>query len=153
MGMQMALAQVILIAVALLVTTVFVHYEALRLASGMVSWSSSPSRTDILKVIAVLLGAHFTEIALYAGVLFLCQELHLGALAGEIEGGVVDWLYFSISSYTTLGVGDVHPRGPLRLIWGIEALNGLVLIGWSASFTYLTMERVWKEPSAAPDSQ
>jgi hypothetical protein len=119
----------------------------------MVSWSSSPSRTDILKVIAVLLGAHFTEIALYAGVLFLCQELHLGALAGEIEGGVVDWLYFSISSYTTLGVGDVHPRGPLRLISGIEALNGLVLIGWSASFTYLTMERVWKEPSAAPDSQ
>jgi hypothetical protein len=149
----MALAQVILIAVALLVATVFVHYEALRLASGMVSWSSSPSRTDILKVIAVLLGAHFTEIALYAGVLFLCQELHLGALAGEIEGGVVDWLYFSISSYTTLGVGDVHPRGPLRLISGIEALNGLVLIGWSASFTYLTMERVWKEPSAAPDSQ
>jgi len=24
-----------------------------------------------------------------------------------------------------------------------ESLNGLVLIGWSASFTYLTMEEFW----------
>lgn len=141
----MALAQVVVIAIALLVGTVFIHYEALRLASGMVDQSSSPSRTDILKVIAILLGAHFVEIGLYAGVLLLCQHLGLGALAGEIEGDAIDWLYFSISSYTTLGVGDLHPRGPLRLIAGIEALNGLVLIGWSASFTYLTMEQVWKE--------
>jgi hypothetical protein len=31
----------------------------------------------------------------------------------------------------------------MRLIAGIESLNGLVLIGWSASFTYLTMEEFW----------
>jgi hypothetical protein len=37
----------------------------------------------------------------------------------------------------------VHPSGTVRLIAGLEALNGLVLIGWSASFTYLTMEKVW----------
>lgn len=126
-------------------SAVLIHYEALQLASGLKTWSSSPSRTDILKVIAVLLVAHFVEIGLYAGVLLLCQHLGLGALAGEIEGDAIDWLYFSFSSYTTLGVGDLHPRGPLRLIAGVEALNGLVLIGWSASFTYLTMERVWKD--------
>ena len=145
--MQMALAQVIFIAAALLVGTVFMHYEALRFAAGISDRSSSPNRTDILKVIGILLCVHFAEIALYAGVLSLCQHFHLGALAGQVEGGAIDWLYFSLSSYTTLGVGDVHPRGPLRLIAGVEALNGLVLIGWSASFTYLTMERVWKEPS------
>jgi hypothetical protein len=31
----------------------------------------------------------------------------------------------------------------LRLLAGAEALNGLVLIGWSASFTYIAMERFW----------
>jgi hypothetical protein len=31
----------------------------------------------------------------------------------------------------------------MRIVAGIESLNGLVLIGWSASFTYLTMERFW----------
>jgi len=141
----MASIQVALIAAALLASTVLIHYEALQLASGLEARSSPPSRTDILKVIAILLVAHVVEIVLYAGVLYLCQLLGLGALAGQIEGGVIDWLYFSISSYTTLGVGDLHPRGPLRLIAGVEALNGLVLIGWSASFTYLTMEQVWKE--------
>ena len=29
------------------------------------------------------------------------------------------------------------------MIAGVEALNGLLLIGWSASFTYLAMERYW----------
>jgi hypothetical protein len=31
----------------------------------------------------------------------------------------------------------------MRLVSGVEALNGLLLIGWSASFTYLAMERYW----------
>ena len=42
-----------------------------------------------------------------------------------------------------LGFGDVVPNGPLRLLAGAEALNGLLLIGWSASFLYLEMERWW----------
>lgn len=33
--------------------------------------------------------------------------------------------------------------GPLRLIVGIEALNGLLLITWSASFCYLNMQKDW----------
>jgi hypothetical protein len=144
----MASAQVVVIAVALLVGTVLIHYEAMQLAWRISSRTSSPStRTDILKVILVLLLAHIVEIGLYAVVLLLCQHLGLGTLAGEIEGATIDWLYFSMSSYTTLGVGDLHPRGPLRLIAGVEALNGLVLIGWSASFTYLAMQEVWKSSS------
>jgi len=52
-------------------------------------------------------------------------------------------LYFSAETYTSLGFGDLIPIGPLRLLAGAEALNGLVLIGWSASFTYIAMERFW----------
>jgi len=29
-------------------------------------------------------------------------------------------------------------------VTGTEALTGFLLIGWSASFTYLEMERFWK---------
>lgn len=50
---------------------------------------------------------------------------------------------FSAETYTTIGLGDIYPLGPLRLITGIEALNGLLLIGWSASFTYLAMQKFW----------
>ena len=46
-------------------------------------------------------------------------------------------------SYTTVGFGDVTPVGPIRFMAATEALTGLVLITWSASFTYLEMERFW----------
>jgi hypothetical protein len=36
---------------------------------------------------------------------------------------------------------DLFPHGPLRIVAGIETLNGFILIGWSASFTYLSMEK------------
>lgn len=52
-------------------------------------------------------------------------------------------LYFSAETYTTLGYGDVLPHGDLRLLAGLEALNGMLLIGWTASYTYLSMERFW----------
>ena len=29
------------------------------------------------------------------------------------------------------------------MLAGMEALNGLLLIGWSASYTYIAMERFW----------
>jgi hypothetical protein len=35
---------------------------------------------------------------------------------------------------TTLGIGDLHRSRVMRLIAGMESLNGLVLIGGSASF-------------------
>jgi len=37
----------------------------------------------------------------------------------------------------------VFPIANVRLIAGVEALTGLMLIGWSASFTYLAMEKFW----------
>ncbi len=43
-----------------------------------------------------------------------------------------------------MGFGDIVPTGPLRFVCGVEALNGLLLIGWSASFTYVFMEHFWK---------
>jgi hypothetical protein len=80
-------------------------------------------------------------------------HLDLGKLAGHLEGDFLDFFYFSIATYTTLGIGDLHPAGAMRVVAGVEALNGLVLIGWSASFTYLTMERFWdirREPGSSP---
>lgn len=54
-------------------------------------------------------------------------------------------LYFSAETYSSLGYGDVVPGGDLRLLAGVEVLNGLLLIGWSASYTYIAMERFWND--------
>jgi len=58
--------------------------------------------------------------------------------------GLLDAVYFSSMTYSTVGFGDVVPVGPIRLVAGTEGLIGLLLIGWSASFTYLEMERFWR---------
>jgi Ion channel len=51
---------------------------------------------------------------------------------------------------TPLGFGDITSDGPVRLLAGVEALNGLRLIGWSTSFTDIAIEHFW---NARPDRQ
>ena len=72
-----------------------------------------------------------------------CGQIALGAhVAGSF--GFLDAIYLSATTFTTLGFGDLAPVGPIRFLAGTEALTGFVLITWSASFTYLEMERFWR---------
>jgi hypothetical protein len=138
------MAIALLISLFLATATVLVHYELLQFAATLPNRLTYPTRSRILIVIAVVLAAHLGEAALYAIAYYLMQTyLQLGSLVGHLEGDFLDFLYFSMATYTTLGIGDVHPSGTMRIVAGFESLNGLVLIGWSASFTYLTMERFW----------
>jgi hypothetical protein len=135
-----------LIALCLICATVLIHYEFLRAIAGIVPRLRSPPRSRVLIVIGGVLVAHVLEIILYAVAYWLIHDFSdHGSIAGELVGGPMDFFYISATSYTTLGVGDIYPRGALRLLVGVEALNGFVLIGWSASFTYLAMEKLWGE--------
>ena len=78
------------------------------------------------------------------------SSLGAGNLSDSTAFSLSTCMYFSAATYTSLGFGDLTPTGPVRLLAGVEALNGLLLIGWSASFTYLSMERFWVSPSGAP---
>lgn len=78
--------------------------------------------------------------ALLAG---LVQVPGMGRIAGVFEPGVRDVLDLALTSYTTLGIGDIRPEGPIRLVVGVAALNGFLLITWTASFTCLVMQRYW----------
>jgi len=88
---------------------------------------------------------------MYGAALFaLVSWLGAGILAGSAGGSLAGFLYFSAETYTSLGFGDLTPVGPVRLLAGTEALNGLLLIGWSASFAHLAMERYWNSGTAGP---
>jgi len=134
-----------LLALVLIAATSMIHYEMLRVTADIIPRLQMAARARILIVIAGVFIAHLLEISLYAFV-FAAMQNHfgLGAIGGALEGNALDFFYLSLTSYTTLGVGDVYPSGPLRIVTGIEGLNGFVLIGWSASFTYLAMERFWQ---------
>ena len=57
----------------------------------------------------------------------------------------MDVFYFSLVSYTSLGLGDIVPTGHLRLVAGVEALNGFLLISCSAAYLFLFMSHQGKD--------
>ncbi|MGU3388904.1 potassium channel family protein [Methylobacterium sp. 13MFTsu3.1M2] len=130
--------------VVLVTTTILVLYETLRLTSEHLSELPVPPRARILAVVLMTFVGHTVAVWIYAGAYWLLVlRLGVGAFAGAPVTSFEDCLYFSVVAYTSLGFGDHFPTSHTRLLAGVEALNGLLLIGWSASFTYLAMERYW----------
>lgn len=52
--------------------------------------------------------------------------------------------YFSIVTFTTLGYGDITLDTPWRMLSGIEAVNGILLAGWSTALLFTVVQRSWK---------
>jgi hypothetical protein len=91
--------------------------------------------------------AHVVEIWLFGlGYYFSAQLDGIGNLFGKTanHGVVLDYVYLSFVTYTTLGYGDLVASGYLRYLTGVEALVGLILITWSASFLFLEMGKYWR---------
>lgn len=144
---------VIVSCLLLMVATTVLHYEVLRGLSAVLPRLPLPSRPKLLVVVFSVMVAHGLEIVFYGLWLFVLVQSTTGsALAGQSESGLANYLYFSAETFTSLGFGDLTPVGPVRLLAGVEALNGLLLIGWSASYIFLSMERLWVEPPPSPGS-
>lgn len=138
--------------VFLVVMSTVLHYEGLRLTGGLLPRLHMPSRPRLVVAIVAAFSVHAVEILLYAAVFYgLARHLGPGTLGGAKFPSILTAYYFSAETYTSVGYGDVVPHGPLRLLAGVETLNGLLLIGWSASFTYITMERFWTPQSSIRD--
>jgi hypothetical protein len=130
----------------LVMFAVLIHYEVLRQVSITIPKLMIRSR---LKVVAGVFGAlcgHVLEIWLFGfAYFFLNKAPGFGRLTGNFNDSLMDSVYFSFSTYTSLGFGDIEPLGAIRFLAGLEALLGLVLITWSASFMYLEMIKYWRE--------
>jgi Ion channel len=134
------------ISLGMICFTTTVHYEYLRLVSLLVERMKRRPRWLINAIVISQFFAHTISVWAY-GVLYwgLSEIVHFGGLAGvHAPDDFLSYVYFSASTYSSLGFGDVFPVGPLRLIAGVEVLNGLLLIGWSVTFTYLAMQRFWE---------
>lgn len=125
---------------------VAIHYEFLHQITRLMPRIAFPHRSRIVLGVFGALIAHFVEVWIFAIAFYLMHHAEgWGHLTGNLEGSLLDCVYFSFTTYTTLGFGDIEPWGDLRFLVGLEALTGLVMITWSASFLYLEMTRYWRE--------
>lgn len=121
------------------------HYEVLSACNRYLPILSQRRRRRVLILIFVVLIAHVAEIWLFgAGYYLLANRYGLGSLAGLSTTDLPNFVYFSAVTYTTVGFGDAVPVGALRFVAGMEALTGFVMITWSASYTFLEMQRDWR---------
>ena len=135
---------VVACSIALVVLTTLIHYETLRQLHRRLPRLPLPHRARRVVVMLVAFVAHAVEILVYGLAMHaLVRWGGAGVLQGAPGSPLATFIYFSAETYTSLGFGDLAPMGPVRFMAGVEALNGLLLIGWTASFVYIAMERFW----------
>lgn len=129
----------ILMAAALLAACTAIHYKALWSAASAVDPAKHPGRCFALTV-AVIAGVHMVEALLFA-VAFSWAEygLNIGQLVPpptsvDPPPDFMDRFYFSLVNYTTLGRGDLIPKGHLRFLTATEAFTGFLFLTASGAF-------------------
>ena len=138
------------LAIGISFAAVLMHYEGLRLVSAAATRVPLTARLKMLVVILGVLAAHMLEAGLYAlGFAFGAEFLKCGHFVGQPPQNAFQYYYFALETYTTQSVGDLYPVGGLRMMASLEPLVGLILIGWSASLSFMFMRRYWRGPAKA----
>lgn len=141
-------ANLLIVAVTALTVAlaVLIHYEGLVVLSRwLYQRRDGERRRKVLYGVFGVLVLHIVEIWLFGvSTWLLLMVPNAGTIAGAHPPHLFDAVYMAAVTFTTVGFGDLAPVGPIRFLSGTTALTGFVLIAWSASFTYLEMERFWR---------
>jgi len=118
-------------------TTAWVRYLAQKYSGGSV-WTS-PWRAIVILVSTALIAfaLHAIEIVIWA-----CTYLAL-VPANELAS-FEEAVYFSFVTFTTLGYGEITLSEGWRLLSGIEALNGILLVGWTTAMIFSVVQNIWR---------
>ena len=139
-------AIVVLLTAMAVAATVGLHYEGLNWLARRLTQRARNRRRRVLHAVLGALILHIAEIWIFGAAYWLCLALPgAGGITGAPESGLLDTVYLSAMTFSTVGFGDVAPHGAIRFIAGTEAVLGLFVIAWSATFTYYEMSRNWRD--------
>lgn len=134
----------VITSIILIVLTIVVHAvgtrQWLRFLVGRYAKSDGQFNpraqlTILISTALVLISLHLVEILLWAITYVTVAPDELGSLQTA--------LYFSVVTFTSLGYGDITLSSEWRLLSGIEAINGILLIGWTTAFLFAVLQRTW----------
>ena len=61
--------------------------------------------------------------------------------------------YFATVTFASLGYGDIVIEGPWRLLSAVQAMNGLLVFGWSTALLFAVVERIWGADDNASEDE
>jgi hypothetical protein len=117
-------------------TTAWVLYLA-RKHDGDSLWIGRRAILVLVNTALIVFALHTLEIVLWAGV--YQTLIPVNELASFEEA-----VYFSFVTFTTLGYGDITLSDGWRLLSGIEALNGILLVGWTTAMIFSVVQNIWR---------
>lgn len=137
----MTLVSQLFLATLLVTITVIVHLTGLAILLAILRRYRRASGRLLMVVLnsAAILAAAFGLFALHS------IEIWIWAGAYEALGAFHDFehaLYFSTSTYVTIGYGDVVLPVGMRILGAIEGASGIILIGWSTAFFFSIVDRM-----------
>lgn len=135
------LAHQLILATLVVGVTVIVHLAGLALLLAVLRRYRRASR----RYLVVLLNGGAILVAAFG--LFGLHSIEIWIWAGLYEalGAFTDFehaLYFSTSTYVTIGYGDLVLPPGLRILGAIEGASGIILIGWSTAFFFSIVDRM-----------
>jgi len=100
------------------------------------------------KALAAITSTAFVLMVLHLLQIMVWAIAYRLLLPGDALKTFEEAFYFSAVTFTTLGYGDISLAEPgWRLLSGIEALNGILLVGWTTAFLFLVVQRSWTAPA------
>jgi len=136
---------VVLFTVLTVAGAVLAHYEGLGWISARLSRLAGERRRKVLFGVYGVILLHVLEIWLFGVAIWaLLKFPATGGINGMPDAPLLEAVYLSAETFSTVGFGDLSPAGAIRFLSGTEALAGFILITWSASFLYLEMQQFWR---------
>ena len=131
----------LILASGMVAMTVIMHLAGLALLLALLRQHHRPSprKTRLLADLGAVLAAAFG--------LFLLHTIEIWAWASaywllDLLGSWEEAIYFSTTTYVTIGYGDVVLSRGGRLFGAIEGANGIILLGWSTAFFFNIVDRL-----------
>ncbi|MGZ8370162.1 MAG: ion channel [Caulobacteraceae bacterium] len=143
------------VATGMVAMTVLIHLGGLAglLALMRMHTRRFLTRRELFNQAVMLLGAAFGLFALHTVEIWAYAVLYARLRALDSFEAA---LYFSTTTYTTIGYGDVVLAPQWRVLGAIEGANGIILLGWSTAFFVSVVARMrvlehdWVLPTRLP---
>ncbi len=140
------LAVQFIIGAVLICVTVVIHAVVLDYLINWIMQSANASRLlfkrfwKIPLLVSAVLGvfcAHIVQIWIWA----------MFYLVINVMPNLEEALYFSTSTFTTVGFGDLYLDKEWRLVSSFQSANGFILFGWSTAFIFEVMSKLYERDS------
>src|SRR5690349_1553520 len=110
-------------------------------AAGALTWKGPVANhrpgLTLIRLVSLLLILHLFEAATWAAAFSII----------DVFPNFETSLYFSLKSYTTVGYGDVMPERSWRLLGPVEAMVGVLMMGWSTGIIVAAVQRIYNSRS------